>query len=373
MLFIKCEELKPGMRLARPIYNKKGVLLYDRAAVLKDSQSIENIKSFGLMGVFILEPAEPVPPMTQDDIDFERFQTVMYNEIMEELARIQKNHKQDKFPNICAQIIKNYGNLRKKITFTQGLRSKEDYIYKHSLNVAILAAMITHSMNVSLSEQNESVMAAVIHDIGKLTLPPELTAKPKCTPEELAIIDEHETAAYSLIDEAFSFQPNIKRACNQARKRLLDYWLNNEIQQTKMPIAAKVLVVAGIFDKETAVRMNDSPISEVLVIRRMMQRSDVFDPLVVKGLTDSLNILVPGVSVELNTGEKALVIKTNDRDFLRPTILSFRDNSIIDLSNKGAYGNLEITDIMKTMDNRYVMNTSQMKALGIEVDEPVYV
>ena len=373
MKFIKCEELKPGMRLAKPIYSKKGVLLYDRASVLKDTQSIENIKSFGLIGLFVLEPAEPVPPMTQDDLDFERFQTIMYNEIMEEHARIIKNRKQEKFPNICAQIIKNYGNLKKKITFQQSLRSEDDYIYKHSLNVAILAAMITHSMNVPLSEQNEAVMAAVIHDIGKLTLPAGLQSKLKTTEEERSVIDGHEVQGYPIIDEAFAAQPNVKRACNQARKILLDYWNGNSAQNQKVLTAAKVLAVAGIFDTETAVRVDDSPISEVLVIRRMMNRSDVFDPRVVKGLIDSLNILIPGVSVELNTGEKALVIRTNDDDFLRPTVLSFRDNSIIDLSNRRAYGDLEIMDIMKTMDNRCVMDTSRMKALGITVEEPEYV
>lgn len=373
MKFIKCDELKPGMRLAKPIYSKKGVLLYDRASVLRDMQSIENIKSFGLIGLFILEPAEPVPPMTQEDLEFERFQTVMYNEIMEELERIVNKHKQEKFPNIVAQIIKNYGNLRKKISFQQSLRSADDYIYKHSLNVAILSAMITHSMNVPLSEQNEAVMASVIHDIGKLTLPVELQSKQQTTEEERNIIDGHEIQGYPIIDEAFSSQPNIKRACNQARKILFDYWNGNPIQNQKTLMAAKVLVVAGIFDKETAVRIDDSPVSEVNVIRKMMSRPDVFDPRVVKGLTDSLNILVPGVSIELNTGEKALVIRTNDDDFLRPTILSFRDNSIIDLSNRGAYGNLEIVDIMKTLDNRCVMDTSKMKALGISVEEPEYV
>ena len=66
-------------------------------------------------------------------------------------------------------------------------------------------------------------------------------------------------------------------------------------------------------------------------------------------------------------------IHHNDDDFLRPTVLSFRDNSIIDLSNRRAYGDLEIVDIMKTMDNRYVMNTDKMKALGIKVEEPDYV
>ncbi len=368
MLFIKCEELKPGMRLAKPIYSKKGVLLYDRASALKDEQSIENIKSFGLIGLFILEPAEPVPPMTEDDLEFERFQTVMYNEIMEELEKIVKSKKQDRFPNICAQIIKNYGNLRKKITFQQSLRSEEDYIYKHSLNVAILAALITHAMNVPLSEQNEAVSAAVIHDIGKLTLPPELQSKQNITKNERETIDTHEVAGYAIIDEAFSFQPSIRRSCNQARKILLDYNNDEPIQGMKLYTAAKVLVVAGYYDKETSVRLEDSPTSEVAVIREMMKRSDVFDPKVVRGLIDSINILTPGVSVELNTGEKALVISTNDADFLRPTVLSFRDNTIINLSDRSSYGNLEIVDIMKTMDNRCVTDSAQMKALGINID-----
>lgn len=373
MLFIKCDELKPGMRLAKPIYSKKGVLLYDRASVLKDVQSIENIKGFGLIGLFILEPAEPVPPMTQDDLDFERFQTVMYNEIMEELEKIRTKHKQERLANITAQIIKNYGNLRKKITFQQSLRSEDDYIYKHSLNVAILCAMITHAMNVPLSDQNESVTAAVIHDIGKLSLSPALQSKMMTTEDDRVYIDEHEMAGYALIDEIFASQPNIKRACNQARRILLDYWDDKPVQQSKTLTAAKVLVVAGIFDKATAVRVDTPPVSEISVIRKMMKREDVFDPKVVKGLVDSLNLLTPGISVELNTGEKALVIRTNDDDFLRPTILSFRDNSIIDLSNRGAYKNIEIVDIMKTMDNRYVMDTAKMKSLGITIDEPDYV
>ena len=373
MLFIKCEELKPGMRLAKPIYSKKGVLLYDRATVLKDEQAINNIKSFGLIGLFILEPAEPVPPMTQDDLDFEKFQTVMYNEIMEEMERIKKSHKQEQFPNICAQIIKNYGNLRKKINFQQSLRSEEDYIYKHCLNVAILSAMIAHQMNVPLSEQNEAVMASVIHDIGKLTLPPELQSKEDTTREDRMIIDTHELAGYDIVEEAFSFQPNVKRACNQARKTLLDYSNGDPIQNMKLITASKILIVAGYFDKETAVRLDSSPTSEVVVVRTMLERSDVFDPNVVKALLDSINILLPGSSVELNTGEKALVIRANERDILRPTILSFRDNSIIDLSDRRAYNNIEIVDIMKTMDNRHVMNTDMMRNLGIAIEEPEYV
>ncbi|MCR5404576.1 MAG: HD domain-containing protein [Butyrivibrio sp.] len=373
MLFIKSEELKPGMRLAKPIYNKKGVLLYDRAAVLRDEKSIENIKSFGLIGLFILEPAEPVPPMTQDDLDFEQFQTVVYNEIMEELQKIIDKRKQDKFPFICAKIIKKYGNLRKKITFQQSLRSTEDYIYKHSLNVAILSAMITHTMNVPLSDQNEVVMASVIHDIGKLTLPPEYQSRKLKQSYDRALVDEHEQEGYKIIEYAFASLPNLRRVCNQARKILLDFDEGIISQNRKMFMAARVLTVAGYYDRETAVRLDESPVSEIVVIKTMMEHSEVFDPKVVKALIDSLNILVPGISVVLNNGEKALVLRINEYDFLRPTVLSFTDNSIIDLSNRRTYGKLEIVDIMKTMDNRYVMDVSRVKAMGINVEEPEYI
>ena len=54
-------------------------------------------------------------------------------------------------------------------------------------------------------------------------------------------------------------------------------------------------------------------------------------------------------------------------------ILMFNDNSIIDLSNDTVYGDLEIKDIMKTMDNRYIMNVDLLRRQGIQVEEPVFV
>ena len=61
MKFVRTEDLKAGMRLAKPIYNKKGVLLYERNSALT-APGIASAKNFGLIGVYILEPAEPLPP-----------------------------------------------------------------------------------------------------------------------------------------------------------------------------------------------------------------------------------------------------------------------------------------------------------------------
>ena len=54
-------------------------------------------------------------------------------------------------------------------------------------------------------------------------------------------------------------------------------------------------------------------------------------------------------------------------------VLTFQDNKIIDLDSRGNRGRIEIVDIMKTMDNRYVMDTELLKKQGIKTEEPVYV
>ena len=50
MKFVKTDELKEGMRLAKPIYNKNGILLYDRNTKLT-LPGINSIRNFGLIGM----------------------------------------------------------------------------------------------------------------------------------------------------------------------------------------------------------------------------------------------------------------------------------------------------------------------------------
>ena len=372
MLFVKRDELKRGMRLARPIYNKDGVLLYERNSKLT-AQGIESIKNFGLIGIFVLEPAEPVPPMTQADIDFERFQTMNVFSIQEEMEKILQTRRLYKMPTIASNIIKNYGHLDKKINFVQNLRSKEDYIYKHALNVAILCAMITHVLNMRVDEQLETVQAAIIHDLGKMTVPKAIMDKDVLTDEEQQVIRAAQIQGFNMIDIVYSSSPNVKRICSQAQKALESIETNEDISSMKMVNGARVLAVAEAFDTMTAMQVEKAPESEVAALKHLLGNPQVYDSRIVAGLIRSINILAPGVSVELNTGQKALVLASNEQNILEPMILMFDDNSIVDLSDRDEYGDMEITDIMKTMDNRHVMDTDLLKKQGIKVEEPEYV
>jgi len=368
MKFVKIENLKEGMRIARPIYSKKGVLLFERNSKL-NRQGIENINNFGLLGLFVLEPAEPAPPMTQADIDFERFQTIHAFSIQDELTQMMTTHRTVKLPTIVANIIKNYGNNDKKINFVQGLRTKDDYIFKHALNVAMLCAMIGHKYNMRVSEIEETVTAAILHDIGRLNAPAELLDKDERDATDNYVLERFQQEGFDIIDNVFMSAPNIKRICAQTLTLIQSFRAGTEIPNMKIVEGAKVMVVAEYFDTLTAMRYGAQPESELRVIKNMQNAPKIFPPKAVQALVDSINILSQGISVVLNTGDTALILAENPKNILRPMVLCFKDNTIMDLNDDFMYGDIEVADIMRTMDNRHVMNTDVLKKQGVEVSE----
>lgn len=361
MKFVKTENLKTGMRLARPIYSKEGNLLFERDFNLTP-QAIESMKSIGMLGIYILEPAEPLPPMSEEENEFERFQAMNVFVLQEELTKILTTKKQGRMQSIVDAVLKTYGHQSGKMNFYQNLRSKEDYIYRHSLNVAALCALITHVMNVRLEEQQQVIFAALVHDIGKLSLEGDLAYSNELNDEERMQVYTAQMYSCDIASEVFGAA--VKRICNQALVAQMDACKETpEHGDMKMALGAKILMVANRYDELTGMTLEGPAHSRLNAIRELYQREDCYAPEVVKALVSSINIVGPGVSVELNTGEKALVLTENPEDILRPTVLCFKDNTILDLSAK-MYADFEIVDVMKTMDNRYGMDAGALRQMN---------
>jgi HD-GYP domain-containing protein (c-di-GMP phosphodiesterase class II) len=170
MKFVKTDDLKAGMRLAKPIYNRNGVLLYDRNSSLT-FPAINSIKNFGLIGIFILEPAEPVPPLSREDIEFEQCQTIYLFQLRELMDHITKRQPIDDVDRLVEDLLQHYGTLDHRVNFNQNLRSSEDFMYKHAISTAILVAMITSRLGYTRQRQSVLVTAALLYDYGYRNVP----------------------------------------------------------------------------------------------------------------------------------------------------------------------------------------------------------
>ena len=366
MKFVRWEDLKCGMRLARPIYSRSGVLLHDRDAKLSEG-SIRSLRNFGLLGIYILEPAEPLPPMSEEDLEFEKFEITIVASLQEEISKLIKFRKPNKLQVIVSQIIRQYGHLDGKVHFYQNLRSRDDYVYRHMFNTAILCAMMGSRMNLSVEDRLLLVTAALLHDIGKVGT--KNTALYGGETDKGKIADLYEDAIFGceMMEECFNADgTKLKRICQQALRAQKAIDLGEQSEIKKMVKEARILQIANKYDEITGMSLTGESSSEVKAIIEFQDNDKVYDPEAVRALIDSVHILFPGVSVELNTGEKALVINENPDNILKPTVLSFRRNTIMFLADRD-YHDVRVEDIMKTLDNRYVMDKGAMQSAGLNV------
>ncbi len=358
MIFVPTDELKVGMRLAKPIYNKNGVLLYERNTKLT-LQGIYSVKNFELIGLYILEPAEPLPPMTPEDVEFERFQTMAVFSIKDDLKAIRKGERPSELMVLANQIVRIYGSLKHKINFTQNLRSPEDYVYKHALNVGILAALMSHKLHVDGAEQMNIVVAALLYDVGRLFLPTKMQNKTDdLSVEEMQMFRKARVDGYNVINDNVDINTSVKRLVRGCHEQ---YDYEADPTTKNLPWGIRIIQVAHYYDVRTAMNLYEEPRSEVQVIRELLQDKQNFDSAVVAALLDSIRILSPGVCVELTNRERGLVIRENDENPLLPIVLSFDRNQVYDLSSERVQNTLQIKDLMKTMDNRIIVDDSTLQ------------
>ena len=330
--------------------------MYDRDTKLT-MQAIYGIKNFRLLGLYILEPAEPVPPMSEDDINFERFQTMAVFSIREDLDLIDSGKKDKGLDWLCSLIIKNYGDLNHKINFVQNLRSSEDYIYKHVLNVAILSAIIAGQMGFSVGRINLLVKSAILHDIGALKLPQLLDAEDldDDTKEVVKKNTQETLARYGDLDE------EVPRLIAQMQE-LYTSESDAEIPAAlKESVNANILYVADAYDRMTAMKSFEEPTSEVKAVRELLADEERYNKKIVNALIHGISILYPGVCVELTNGEKGLVVTENEDNIFEPIVLDFRNNNLYDLSDPSVKQTVEIADVMKTMDNRIKLDKNLLE------------
>ncbi len=364
MKFVKWEDLKSGMRLARPIYSKSGVLLYERDAKLTDA-GIESVKNFGLLGIYILEPAEPLPPMSEEDLEFEKFEIKTVSSLQDELGRIVSTKKQRNLPTLVSQIIRKYGHHDDKVHFYQNLRSKDDFVCRHMFNTAILCALMASRMNISVENRLILVTAALVHDVGKMKSANDAVYGGETDPDKIAAMYDEAIKTCEEFEDVFASDgPMIRRICQQALRCQKAADLHMPLEVKKVITEAKILQVAGRYDEITGMSLTGESLSEVRAILEFQDNEEIYDPNVVQALIDSVFILFPGVSVELSSGEKALIINENPQNILKPTVITFRQNSIMDLSDSD-HSDIRVVDIMKTLDNRYIMTDSQAEGINI--------
>ncbi len=358
MKFILRENLRTGMRLARPIYSKDGTLLYNVGSRLTE-QGISSVNNFGIIGLYILEDAEPEPVLSDEEIEMERFLIAGTTKLYSDWEKIREGRIPVYLSSLVADIVSRYGELDHKISFFQTIRSSEDKQYKHCLSTAILCALICKQMGKRRSETNTCVMAALLHEIGWKDISKELREKNdvELTEDEKKELSVEEYKSLQYLETKANNLPAIRQLMGQHfRMRRMERFGRLDPETRNYPEVTRILTVACAFDRMTSMDIGKEPVTELSAVRIMRENTDLFHTAVVNALVESVNVLVSGCSVRLTNGLSGCVIKENRFYMAKPVVLLFDNNEMLDLSDVKKHGNLAVEDVVKTLDNRWVID-----------------
>ena len=139
--------------------------------------------------------------------------------------------------------------LRTIASLVEAIEAKDPYTHGHSQRVAYLSSEICKAMNCTRSFTDQVMMAALLHDTGKIGVEDAVLRKPgPLTSEEYAIIMQHPVVGRRII-ESINLPQVVNDAVLYHHKRFDGMGYPDEgPTRGKLPLSAAILAVADTYD-----------------------------------------------------------------------------------------------------------------------------
>ena len=229
------------------------------------------------------------------------------------------------------------------------LKMCDEYTFAHSVNTSILAISLAAFLSLEKTQIASLGIAAMLHDIGKVRIPPEIINKTEnLTDEEYEIVKRHPIEGALIISDI----PGITKIAMVAAFEHHQHGgvqgyphLEGIIQQH---LFSQIISLADAYEVLTAtqlyynVQMPPDHIIRILA----KKRGNNFNSVLVKAFINMIGIFPVGTVLKLSNGEIGLVLHQTS-DLLRPRVLLLTE---FDGSEKESG---EEISLLETMDGKY--------------------
>ena len=167
--------------------------------------------------------------------------------------------------------------------FAKVIDMKDAYTNGHSSRVAQYTVMLARELGYDEETIEQYYNIALLHDIGKVGIPPEVLNKPgKLTDEEFAIIKSHAKLGYETL-KGISIMPELAIGAGAHHERPDGKGYPNGLKGDEIPRVAQIIAIVDTFDAMYSTRpyrkrMNfDKAVSIIKSVRGTQLTADVVD------------------------------------------------------------------------------------------------
>ena len=178
MLAIPVKKLREGMVVAQSIYSKAGAALLVKGKQLKH-QYIHQMKKIGIPSISVTAVDPHFHVETPEDVIQEKTRMDAIKVVHSVFKDISEKHEMDTegLAQAANRIVTDIIARREHLVQLTDIRLHDTYTFAHSVNVAVLSAIMGKFSGLTEDEMKTLVMGGLLHDLGKISVSPAVLNK----------------------------------------------------------------------------------------------------------------------------------------------------------------------------------------------------
>ena len=208
------------------------------------------------------------------------------------------------------------------------MRSKDDYLYSHSLSTSVWA--LTFGRHLGLDKETLKLLGtgAMLLDVGKTRMPNHLLRKPESpSATEWKLLRLHARYGAQMLRRSDEeLDPRIIEMVEFHHERMDGMGYSSGLSGDQIPFLARIAGIVDSYDAMITHRVYAGAKTAYQAVTELTSLAGAaFQPELVELFVQAVGVFPTGTLVELNTGEVGVVVTQNRYRRLKPEIMVILD------------------------------------------------
>jgi HD-GYP domain-containing protein (c-di-GMP phosphodiesterase class II) len=202
------------------------------------------------------------------------------------------------------------------------IREKDNYLLEHSVNLSVLMSIFGKSVGHSSDVLHQTIVGALLHDIGKILTPDEILHKPgRLTADEFEIMKGHAAHSHQILSTTEGIGELSVLTAAEHHERMDGTGYPKGLHGDEISIYGRMVAIADVYDAITSDRVYHKGMTPTQGLKKLLEWSgDHLDPKLVRQFIRCLGLYPVGSLVLLESGRLGAVIEGNEDDQRQPVV-----------------------------------------------------
>lgn len=347
MRIVKIPEIVPGTVLGRTIYREGGLPLLVKGTALTVG-ILKRLEQEDIWMIYVDDDiSEGIEPsnVISDQVLLKGTQTMkrLFDKISsnsdlrdqkeKDLTYIYNSEQMAAIGDLIDHIVEEISNNRDALYQIMHIGNVDQYTYRHSVDVAVLAMLIGRAMGLDDKKIKHLGYGGILHDIGKAHVDHAILVKNDVLlPDEWEEMKKHPVYGYNVLRDVISLHGSIKQMVLFHHERLDGSGYPNGLQGDEINDLVRIIAVSDIFNALGSNRhyrksMTPDKIMDIIFAEAVYK----LDRHVIKALLKVVHLYPEGTKVRLSDGSIGIIVESRKLAPLRPLVRNIETNHITDL------------------------------------------